>query len=275
MAETFPRKVEDDTDFIPAQDENDLVTAGFDVTALDRFYSVDQFLAMPTEKQKRYIEYFTETSDVLKKFFLTREREEELVGEAGAQTHKSEILGKVIVVSGPSGVGKDTAIARLLASNPDIQKVVTATSRDARPGEENGVAYHFITREMFRFLLQGKLFVDMVEYANNHYGMPMAELERRTQSEAIIINAVPETAQLVKQLVPDAKAIFILPPSEEAQRDRLQERGTESDEVILQRIQADQEMFGAYADVPDYTIISEDGESGIDAVVEQLEQITR
>jgi guanylate kinase len=177
------------------------------------------------------------------------------------------------VISGQSGVGKDTAIKRLLELNPRVEKVVTATTRNVRGQKIDGIDYHFLSRDSFLMLLEARIFVDRAKYAENYYGITKTELRKREGSDAIIINAVPETARVVQKLRPEAKTIVIMPPSLNEQIERLKGRGTEDDEKILARIRQDQEIFRDYQSMFDYSIISETGD--IDGVAQQLDEIIK
>jgi guanylate kinase len=237
----------------------------------NRFISIKEFEAMKPEDRQALLNYFASFRDVMNKFFVPFEEEQLLVDVAKYEKVNSKSLGGVLVISGPSGVGKDTAIKRLLELNPKIEKVVTAITRNARGQEIDGVDYHFLSRESFLMLLEARLFVDRAKYAENYYGMPKIELRKRIGSDAIVINAVPETARIIQKLIPESKTIVIMPPSLDEQMERLKGRGTEDEEKILARIRQDQEIFRDYQSMFDYSIISETG--NIDGVAEQLGEI--
>ena len=210
---------------------------------------------------------------VIDKFGLTFEEEQKLAGESEIEQRDSKEFGQVIVVSGLSGVGKDTLIREFLNKHPEISKVVSVTTRYKRNGEEEGVDYHYLSREEYEFLFKGKLCIDRFDYAENSYSVPKKELEKRKSNKAIIFNVHPSTTKIMKQMIPSSKTILILPPNDEAQYDRLKARGTETEEQIMKRIKSDKELFGEYEDMFDYNIISEEGQSGIIKAATDLQDI--
>jgi guanylate kinase len=144
---------------------------------------------------------------------------------------------KVFVITGPSGVGKGTLIRGLLERIPELELAVSATTRAPRPGEEDGVDYHFLTPEQFEARVQAGDFVEHAHYSGNRYGTLRAELEHRLADGAdVVLEIEVQGARQVRATMPDAVAVFIAPPSLEALRARLLKRGTDSAEQVAERL---------------------------------------
>jgi guanylate kinase len=144
---------------------------------------------------------------------------------------------KVFVITGPSGVGKGTLIRGLLERRPGLQLSVSATTRAPRPGERDGVDYHFMTPEEFDAHVVAGDFVEYATYSGNRYGTLRSELERRlAKGEGVVLEIEVQGARQVRQAMPDAVAVFIAPPSREALRARLVGRGTDSSEQVDERL---------------------------------------
>jgi guanylate kinase len=152
--------------------------------------------------------------------------------------------GQVLVITGPSGVGKGTLIRALLDRIPDLELSVSATTRQPRPGEQNGVAYHFLTPERFDEHIDAGDFLEYATYSGNRYGTLRSELDRRLSvGVPIVLEIDVQGARQVRRSVPGAVAVFIAPPSRDALRARLLGRGTDTPEQVEARLAtADQEM---------------------------------
>ena len=145
---------------------------------------------------------------------------------------------KILVIVGPSGVGKDTLMNKILDKYSDkFKKVVSYTSRKKRPGEREGYNYHYVTKEEFLKLIEENKMIEFYFYSGNYYGLPKKELEDRTNFNKILyINiGVSATEKLLEYNVP-ANFIAILPPSLEALENRLKGRKTESEKIIKERL---------------------------------------
>ena len=146
-------------------------------------------------------------------------------------------MAGVFVITGPSGVGKGTLIAALRERHPELELSVSATTRRPRPGEEDGVAYHFLTEEDFdRRLARGE-FVEHASYAGHRYGTLRAELERRSRGGSpVVLEIELQGARQIRAAMPDAVAIFIAPASLEQLRERLAGRGAEDPATVARRL---------------------------------------
>lgn len=144
----------------------------------------------------------------------------------------------LIIIAGPAGVGKGSIVRKLLAQDDRFTLSVSATTRAPRPGETNGVHYHFVKRNEFEKLIaNGELLEWAVVHAKDYYGTPTSELRRAEQSgQHLILEIDVQGAFQVLAKYPNALDIFIEPPSFEALADRLRGRGTESDEQIERRL---------------------------------------
>lgn len=145
--------------------------------------------------------------------------------------------GIAIIVSGPSGVGKDTVIDRWRELDPTVERVVAYTTRPPRPGEENGVAYHFVTRERFHELIDENYFLEHKEVHGNFYATPYVDLQNMiADGKKAILKIDVQGAVQVMEEHPDILTIFLLPPSKEELIKRLNRRGTEDPEKLAERI---------------------------------------
>jgi guanylate kinase len=135
---------------------------------------------------------------------------------------------KVFVITGPSGVGKGTLIRGLREVVPELALSVSATTRAPRPGERDGVDYHFLTQEEFEHRVQAGDFVEHAAYSGNRYGTLRSELERHlARGVPVVLEIEVQGARQIREAMPDAVAVFIAPPSNDALRARLVGRGTD------------------------------------------------
>jgi guanylate kinase len=141
---------------------------------------------------------------------------------------------KVFVITGPSGVGKGTLIKMLLEREPDLALSVSATTRAPREGEVDGRDYHFLSKEDFEHRLARGEFLEHALYAGNMYGTPRSELDRARGN--LVLEIEVEGARQVRDALPEATQVFIAPPSEDALRERLERRRTDSPEEIERRL---------------------------------------
>ena len=155
--------------------------------------------------------------------------------------------GLLIVLSGPSGVGKDTVLSLYLQQERNCALSVSATTRSPRPGEEDGRDYHFISREKFGELVAKGEMLEYAQYGDNLYGTPKGAVEKQLDTgKNVILEIEVQGAMKIKKLRPDAVLVFIMPPSWDALCQRLQNRGTETPESLEHRLAAAElEMRGA------------------------------
>lgn len=158
--------------------------------------------------------------------------------------------GLVVVISGPSGVGKDTLIRHLMDGNPKVAKVVTCTTRKPRSDEIDGKHYHFISESEFRRMIEAGDFLEYAEVHGNLYGTPLSEIRALRESGTDIILGIDvQGGTTVKRKIPDAVMIFIAPPSMDVLEHRLRNRGTDSDDVIRFRLK---NAIGEMEYIPEY-----------------------
>jgi guanylate kinase len=154
---------------------------------------------------------------------------------------------KLLVVTGPSGVGKGTLIRTLRERCPGLELSVSATTRAPRPGERHGVDYHFLSGEEFDRRLAAGDFIEHAEYAGNRYGTLRSEVDRARESgtRALVLEIEVQGARQVRDALPGAVQVFIAPPSDDALRTRLVGRGSDQPEQIERRLAVAREELGA------------------------------
>jgi guanylate kinase len=147
------------------------------------------------------------------------------------------VTGRLVVVSGPSGVGKGTVIAEALRHAPGLELATSATTRPRRPEEVDGREYHFLSEPEFVGRAGRGDFLEHVSYAGNRYGTLRSEVERRLRSgRDVVLEIEVQGARAIKLQMPEAVLVFIAPPSAEALRERLVGRGTDSPAAIDERL---------------------------------------
>ena len=145
--------------------------------------------------------------------------------------------GKLIVISGASGVGKGTVLNLMMQQRKDLSFSVSATTRPPRPGEVDGVHYYFITKERFEDMIAKGAFLEYDAHAANYYGTPRGQAEEKMERGPVLLDIEPNGAKQVRQAMPEATLIFIMPPSVEELERRLRGRGDTSEEQIKLRME--------------------------------------
>lgn len=155
-------------------------------------------------------------------------------------------MARVYVITGPSGVGKGTLIRGLMERVPELELSVSATTRAPRPGERDGVDYHFLTPEEFDRRVQQGDFVEHADYAGRRYGTLRSELEGRlAEGVPVVLEIEVQGARQVRKAMPEAVQVFIAPPSLAALRTRLVGRGTDDTDEVERRLAVAEQELGA------------------------------
>lgn len=166
--------------------------------------------------------------------------------------------GKLIVISGPSGAGKSTVVNRAMQGRDDICFSTSVTTRQPRPGEVDGKDYFFITDAQFREMIEQDKLLEHAEYVAHSYGTPREFVERQMDAGMnVILDIEVQGARQVREKMPEAVMIFIIPPDLEELRRRLIKRGTDSLETIEARLLRARQEYGE-ADFYDYIIVNDD-----------------
>jgi guanylate kinase len=184
----------------------------------------------------------------------------------GANTKECPPLGKLIVLTGPSGVGKGTLMNEILQRYPELHYSVSATTRSPRPGEVNGKNYHFITRSEFEKLATQGEFLEWAEFAGNCYGTPREAVLNHIQlGKLVVLEIELEGARQIRHTFPSALSIFILPPSFAELEKRIRGRGQDSEEAMSRRLNRAKEEIAA-AEEFDLQIINDDFEQALQEI---------
>ena len=176
--------------------------------------------------------------------------------------------GLLVVISGPSGVGKGTVRKALFdMHNHNLTYSVSMTTRKMRPGQVDGVDYYFVSRDEFEQKIEDGKFLEHAEFVGNYYGTPLDKVnEKLDAGREVVLEIEVEGALQVKKKMPDCVMIFIVPPSKEALYDRLRSRGTESEEIIKERIEkANREFKKAY--LYDYIVVNDEVSNAADRIM--------
>lgn len=183
--------------------------------------------------------------------------------------------GKLFVISGSSGVGKGTLLKQLVQRNPELEVSISATTRNPRPGEVDGVNYFFTSKEDFLKEVENGDFLEWAEFNGNYYGTKQAWVERNlNKGRNLILEIETKGALQIKEKMPDAVLIFILPPSLEELEHRLRGRNTEDEETIqgrLHEVKREIECSKNY----DYRIINDDLEKALAELEKLVKSIIR
>lgn len=165
--------------------------------------------------------------------------------------------GNLFIVSAPSGGGKTSLLKELLKTDGNLVLSVSHTTRPPRPGEKDGVHYHFVSLDEFLSLTGEGAFLEQAQVFDNYYGTSQAGVESQLQAGLDVVLEIDwQGAQQVRKAFPDAISIFIIPPSIEALRERLGNRGQDDDEVIERRMKDARNELSHYAEY-DYLVVND------------------
>ena len=175
----------------------------------------------------------------------------------------------LLILAGPAGVGKSTLCDRLVREVPGFERVVTATTRPPRPNEQHGREYYFVSNDEFDRMVADGAFLEHARVFDNQYGTSLGQLREKLATGADVILEIDwQGARQVRAALPEARSIFILPPSLDTLRSRLNGRQTDSPEVIARRL-ADAVGDMAHYREFDFTVVNEN----FDQAVSELEKI--
>jgi guanylate kinase len=177
-------------------------------------------------------------------------------------------MPRVFVITGPSGVGKGTLIRLLRERVPELALSVSATTRPPRPGEEDGVDYHFLSDAEFARRVEAGEFVEWAEYSGRRYGTLRSELQRHLDGgRPVVLEIEVQGARQVRGAMPEAVQIFIEPPDREALKDRLVGRGTDDPDAIARRLAVAEEELAAAGEFQ-YRVVNDRLDEAVARLVE-------
>jgi guanylate kinase len=178
--------------------------------------------------------------------------------------------GRLIVLTGPSGVGKGTLMQALLKSHPELYYSVSATTRSPRAGEINGKNYYFMSRSKFEQLVAQGEFLEWAEFAGNYYGTPRTAVLNHIQSGKLVVLEIElEGARQIRASFPGALSIFILPPSFAELENRIRGRGQDSEEAIARRLCRAKEEIAAASEF-DIQIVNDNFDTALGEIEKVL-----
>lgn len=181
--------------------------------------------------------------------------------------------GKLIVISGASGVGKGTVLGIMMEKRPELSFSVSATTRAPRPNEAEGVHYYFLTRERFLAMIDDGAFLEYDEHDANYYGTPRAQAQQKLVKGSVLLDIEPKGAMQVRQADPEAVLVFIMPPSMEELERRLRGRGDTPEDQIAMRLERaawEMEQRVWY----DHVVVNDDPNRCADEILAIIDQAT-
>ena len=144
---------------------------------------------------------------------------------------------KLIILTGPSGVGKGTVVREILGKDNNIWLSISATTREPREGEREGENYYFLNQKKFKEMIDQNLFLEWAQFAGNYYGTPLSSVnEKIKKGFTVLLEIEVEGAKQIKEKFPNSLSIFLLPPDKEELERRIRNRGTEKEEEIQKRL---------------------------------------
>ena len=180
-------------------------------------------------------------------------------------------MGKLIVISGASGVGKGTVVKKMMARRKDLYFSVSATTRPPRPGEVDGKDYYFVTRERFQEMIRRGEMLEYDEHNMNFYGTPRAQVEEKRAKSHVLLDIEPVGARNVKNNYPEAELVFIMPPSVEELERRLRGRNdTPEDQIAIRMERAKWEM--AQRTWYDHVVVNDDAGRCAEEILSLIEK---
>lgn len=186
--------------------------------------------------------------------------------KSAATTKECPSVGKLIILTGPSGVGKGTLMRSLLQRHPELHYSVSVTTRSPRPGEIDGKDYYFVSRQEFEQLVGAGELLEWAEFAGNYYGTPReAVINQVCSGKCVVLEIELKGARQIRASYPSAFSLFILPPSINELEKRIRGRAQDSEEAIARRLHRAQEEISA-ADEFDLKIVNDDFETALNRI---------
>jgi guanylate kinase len=178
----------------------------------------------------------------------------------------AQVGGRLVVVSGPGGVGKGTVVAALRRSRPDLAVSVSATTRNRRAGEQDGVHYHFLSDDEFTRLVEAGGFLEWAEFNGRRYGTPWSSVQAALARAAIVVLEIDvQGARIVRRRFDDATLIFLAPPHPDVLLQRLRQRGSDDEAAIAARMAIARAELAA-ADEFDHVVVNDRVEDAVAAI---------
>lgn len=180
---------------------------------------------------------------------------------------------QLIIVTGPSGVGKGTVVKEILNMNSDkLWLSISATTRMARKGELDGEHYYFLSKKKFKEMIKNDLFIEWAEFAGNFYGTPSESINKKIESGfKVILEIEVEGARQIKEKFPNSVSIFLLPPNIQELENRIRNRATENEASIAQRLERSKFEVSCSKDF-DFKVINDNLEATIEKVFEIIKK---